>query len=101
MCSQSAVTVVITDECPGGICSGAGKIHFDLSGTAFSDMASPGTSLNLLNAGVVSILFQRYIFIYSYSLSPWSQTTLEDQLNFFMMFVSFYLIEDALINVSF
>ena len=57
MCSQTAVTVVITDECPGGICSGAGKRHFDLSGTAFTDMASPGTASNLFNTRVVSILF--------------------------------------------
>lgn len=56
LCSQSPVTVVITDECPGGICSGSGKIHFDLSGTSFSDM---GTSSNLLNAGILSILFRR------------------------------------------
>jgi len=59
LCSQTAVTVVITDECPGGICSGSGKKHFDLSGTAFTDMASPGASSNLLNTGVVSILFRR------------------------------------------
>jgi len=59
VCSQTAVTVVITDECPGGICSGTGKIHFDLSGTSFRDMATPGASSDLLNAGVVSILFRR------------------------------------------
>lgn len=54
------MTVVIADECPGGICSGSGKIHFDLSGTAFNDLASPSTSSDLLKTGVISILFQQY-----------------------------------------
>lgn len=44
VCSQIAVTVVITDECPGGICSRTGKKHFDLSGTSLTDIAYPGAT---------------------------------------------------------
>ena len=57
LCSQTTVTVVVADKCLGGICSGTGKRHFDLSGTACTNMASPGTALNLLNTPVVLILF--------------------------------------------
>lgn len=40
----------------------SGDAQLVLSGTAFRDMASdPGSSSDLLNAGVVSILFQRYL----------------------------------------
>lgn len=40
----------------------SGAAQFVLSGTAFRDMASdPGRASDLLNAGVVSILFRRYI----------------------------------------
>ena len=59
LCPQRAVTVVITDECPSGICSGIGKIHFDLSGTAFTDIASPNTASSLLRTRVISILFRQ------------------------------------------
>ena len=34
VCSRRAVTVIVTDECPGGVCAG-GRTHFDLSGAAF------------------------------------------------------------------
>nr|CAB3450468.1 unnamed protein product [Digitaria exilis] len=33
ICSRRAVTVIVTDECPGGVCGG-GRTHFDLSGAA-------------------------------------------------------------------
>ncbi|GLJ09544.1 hypothetical protein SUGI_0111530 [Cryptomeria japonica] len=55
VCSQTPVNVVITDECPG-----CPSNHFDLSGTAFSDMAvGPAKISSLLNEGRVSILFKR------------------------------------------
>ena len=55
LCSETGVTVVITDQ-------SSGDAQLVLSGTAFRDMASdPGSSSDLLNAGVVSILFQRYL----------------------------------------
>ncbi|KAJ7523956.1 hypothetical protein O6H91_18G070100 [Diphasiastrum complanatum] len=58
LCSNNPVTVVITDECPGGYCA-SGRTHFDLSGTAFSQMADPGLSQALLNSGAVQVLYER------------------------------------------
>eukprot|EP00250_Pteridium_aquilinum_P017243 c23526_g2_i1 orf=632-1519(-) len=59
ICSTRPVTVVITDECPGGYCA-FGRTHFDMSGSAFSGMASSiRTTQNLLNAGVVQVLYKR------------------------------------------
>lgn len=59
ICSPRPVTVVIMDECPGGYCA-SGKTHFDMSGTAFSGMASSIQSTqSLLNAGVVQVLYKR------------------------------------------
>ena len=48
---------MITD---GGVC-GSGKTHFDLSGTSFDDIASPGRDEDLHKIGIVPILFQRYL----------------------------------------
>lgn len=57
MCSKMVVTVIIMDECPGGIYSSFGKNHFDLSVTTFTDMASPRASSDLLNTGFDSVFF--------------------------------------------
>ncbi|XP_057872693.1 expansin-B3 [Cryptomeria japonica] len=55
LCSDTPVTVVVTDECPG--CS---SNHFDLSGTAFSGMAvNPAQASGLRNAGVLPIFYKR------------------------------------------
>uniref|UniRef100_A0A0D6QWZ6 Expansin-like EG45 domain-containing protein n=1 Tax=Araucaria cunninghamii TaxID=56994 RepID=A0A0D6QWZ6_ARACU len=56
LCSETPVTVVVTDECPE--CT-EGQAHFDLSGTAFFDMAFPGRTSELRNSGIVNILFKR------------------------------------------
>ena len=58
LCSQKAVTVVITEQYPGGIYSSIGKRNFDLMGTPFTNMESPGTASTLLNTRVFLILFQ-------------------------------------------
>nr|XP_043636430.1 expansin-B3-like [Erigeron canadensis] len=58
ICSRRAVTVIITDECPGGYCSG-GNTHFDLSGAAFGRMAVAGDHNQLRNRGVLNILYRR------------------------------------------
>jgi len=51
------VRVMITDECPGCF---LGSVHFDLSGTAFGSMATPGKAKNLRNVGTLQILYKRY-----------------------------------------
>lgn len=58
ICSRRAVTIIVTDECPGGYCSG-GKSHFDLSGAAFSRMAIAGHGPQLRNRGELPIVFRR------------------------------------------
>ncbi|XP_059663148.1 expansin-B3 isoform X2 [Cornus florida] len=56
ICSRRAVTVIITDECPG--CSGS-RPHFDLSGAAFGRMAVAGNSNHLRDRGELSVIFRR------------------------------------------
>jgi len=56
-CSGNAVSVMITDECPGCF---LGSVHFDLSGTAFGSMATPDKADNLRNVGELQILYKRY-----------------------------------------
>lgn len=58
ICSRRAVTIIVTDECPGGYCSG-GRTHFDLSGAAFGRMAIAGEHALLRNRGELSVLYRR------------------------------------------
>ncbi|KAK9152725.1 hypothetical protein Sjap_000205 [Stephania japonica] len=58
ICSRRAVTVIITDECPGGYCSG-GHSHFDLSGAAFGRLAVAGNGAELRNRGLISVIYRR------------------------------------------
>lgn len=63
ICSRRAVTIIVTDECPGGYCSN-GRTHFDLSGAAFGRMAITGEGGQLRNRGEIPVVFRRYVCMY-------------------------------------
>ncbi|MFS8012324.1 putative rlpA-like protein, double-psi beta-barrel [Helianthus anomalus] len=56
-CSTIPITVTITDECPGA-CNDV-PFAFDLSGTAFGAMSSPGQADALRNLGRVDVQYRR------------------------------------------
>ncbi|XP_024023418.1 expansin-B3-like [Morus notabilis] len=58
ICSRRAVTIVVTDECPGGYCAN-GRTHFDLSGAAFGRMALAGEGGQLRNRGELPVIYRR------------------------------------------
>lgn len=67
ICSRRAVTIIVTDECPG--CT-KGRTQFDLSGAAFGRMAVAGEGGMLRNRGELSVLYRRcvrnVIFVYCF-----------------------------------
>ncbi|XP_062221042.1 expansin-B11-like [Phragmites australis] len=63
-CSGQPATVVITDECPGGVCL-AEAAHFDMSGTSMGSMAKPGMADRLRAAGILKIQYKRVPCKYS------------------------------------
>lgn len=58
ICSRRPVTIIVTDECPGGYCAN-GNTHFDLSGAAFGRMAIVGFGSELRNRGMIPVLYRR------------------------------------------
>nr|AUE24119.1 expansin 9 [Saccharum hybrid cultivar] len=63
-CSGQPATVVITDECPGGVCL-AEAAHFDMSGTSMGAMAKPGMADKLRAAGILKVQYKRVPCKYS------------------------------------
>ncbi|KVI11030.1 Barwin-like endoglucanase [Cynara cardunculus var. scolymus] len=59
-CSRNPITVTITDECPGA-CNKV-PFAFDLSGTAFGAMSSPGQADHLRNLGQIDPMTNPYWF---------------------------------------
>ncbi|KAM0828488.1 hypothetical protein ACQ4PT_067511 [Festuca glaucescens] len=59
ICSRRAVTVIVTDECPGGGLCGGGNTHFDLSGAAYSRMAIAGAGAHLRDRGQLKVVYRR------------------------------------------
>ena len=66
ICSRRAVTIIVTDECPG--CASDGRTHFDLSGAAFGRMAVAGENGQLRNRGVLPVIYRRYVFCTVYNM---------------------------------
>ncbi|KAI9093331.1 hypothetical protein K1719_027345 [Acacia pycnantha] len=56
ICSRRAVTVIITDECPG--CP-TDQTHFDLSGASFGRMAIAGEHGQLRDRGQIPVIYRR------------------------------------------
>ncbi|CAK9207670.1 unnamed protein product [Sphagnum jensenii] len=60
LCKSTPTTVVVTDLCPGGAWCDGSNPHFDLSGTAFSNLAVPGQEEALRTVGVLDpLLYKR------------------------------------------
>ncbi|KGN43607.1 expansin-B3 [Cucumis sativus] len=58
ICARRAVTIIVTDECPGGYCAN-GRTHFDLSGAAFGRMAVAGAGSRLRDRGELTVAYRR------------------------------------------
>ena len=58
ICTRRAVTVIITDECPG--CP-SDQTHFDLSGAAFGHMAIAGENGQLRDRGQIPVIYRRFL----------------------------------------
>lgn len=61
ICSRRAVTIIITDECPGCLTT---VPHFDMSGAAFGRLAVAGDGGSIRNRGQISVMFRRTLCKY-------------------------------------